>query len=74
MLYWLKRILRFLLYFIVVALACMVIALTVWLLRQWWATQQARPTTQWRDTTVEQELNPYTPGTGKSASQKVWIR
>ena len=70
---WLRIILRFLLYFIGTALACFTIALVAWLLWQWWLTEQARPTTQWQDTTIDQNLSPPTPGSGKSASQKVWI-
>lgn len=74
MLYWFKRILRFLFYFIGTLLASIMIALAAWLLWQWWLRQQALPTMQWKDTTVELDLSPVTPGTGKSASQKVWIR
>jgi hypothetical protein len=74
MLLWLKRILRFFFYLIGTLIAFIILALVGWLLWQWWLVQQARPTMLWEDTTLEQEMNPYTPGTGKSASQKVWIR
>ena len=74
MFFWFKRILRFLFYFIGTLLACIAIALAGWLLWQWWLREQARPTMQWKDTTLEQDMQPYTPGTGKSASQKIWIR
>ncbi len=70
---WIRSILRFLFYFVGTALACITLALVAWLLWQWWIYQQSRPTMQWQDTTIEQNFSPRTPGTGKSASQKVWI-
>jgi hypothetical protein len=69
---WIKRVLRFLFYFIGTLIACITIALVAWLLWQWWLSEQARPTMLWQDTTVDRNPYPQTPGTGKSASQKVW--
>lgn len=70
---WLRRLLRFLFYLIGTALACLVIALAAWFLWQWWLYEQSRPTTQWQDSMIDQNLSPPTPGTGSSTSQKVWI-
>ena len=67
------RLLRFTLSFFGTLLACAMIALVIWLLRQWWLSERGRPSTLWNDTTVERNDAPVTPGTGSSASQKVWI-